>query len=47
MARRLEAWEPTADEVQRIVAEMRPIIRDFARRSAQDCERAAAAAHSA
>jgi hypothetical protein len=26
-------WNPTADEVRRIVDEMRPIIQDFARRA--------------
>jgi hypothetical protein len=26
-------WKPTADEVRRIVDEMRPIIQDFARRA--------------
>lgn len=37
MARQLEAWHPTPDEVQRILVEMRPIIEDFARRAARDC----------
>lgn len=32
----LPVWTPTADEVRRIVDEMRPIIKDFARRSRQD-----------
>lgn len=29
----LRDWHPTPAEVQRIVAEMRPIIEDFARRA--------------
>jgi hypothetical protein len=33
MATQPTIWKPTADEVQRIVAEMRPIIEDFARRA--------------
>lgn len=32
MNEQLRTWRPTADEVERIVAEMRPIIRAFARR---------------
>jgi hypothetical protein len=45
MARRLDAWEPTPDEVQRILAEMKPIIQDFARRYARECERTTASRH--
>ena len=34
MADRSSPWRPTPEEVRQIVEEMRPIIRDFARRSA-------------
>jgi len=33
MIESIRAWEPTREEVERIVAEMRPIIREFARRA--------------
>jgi hypothetical protein len=37
MLRKPQAWTPTADEVRAIVAEMRPIIEDFARRARLEC----------
>jgi hypothetical protein len=46
MARPLTAWKPTADEVKRIVIEMRPIIEEFARRAREDrAETMSAASH--
>ena len=33
MADRSTTWRPTPEEVRQIVEEMRPIIRDFVRRS--------------
>jgi hypothetical protein len=43
MTRPITAWKPTADEVKRIVVEMRPIIVEFARRAREEQETAGAA----
>jgi hypothetical protein len=39
MAQRVRAWRPTEEEVRRIVAEMRPIIHEFAQRARRDIPR--------
>ena len=39
MAERVRAWRPTEEEVELIVAEMRPIIREFAQRARRDISR--------
>jgi hypothetical protein len=33
MNERLKTWHPSGDELERILAEMRPIIAEFARRA--------------
>jgi len=39
MADRVRAWRPTEEEVERIIAEMRPIIHEFAQRARRDIPR--------
>lgn len=36
MAQCTREWRPSPEEVRRIVEEMRPILRDFARRARDD-----------
>jgi hypothetical protein len=36
MAKHAREWRPSPEEVRRIVAEMRPILRDFERRASDD-----------
>ena len=39
MEERLKNWHPGGDELERILAEMRPVIVEFARRARAETER--------
>ena len=39
MDERLKDWHPGRDELERILAEMRPVIAEFARRARVETER--------
>jgi hypothetical protein len=39
MVERIRAWRPTQEEVELIVAEMRPIICEFAQRARREISR--------